>query len=130
MDVPTNVPVAPARKSADAKPVKPRMKRRAKPGERALREIQTLQRSTKPILPRAPIQRIVSEVLQDVNVNLRVSAAAVDAIREMSDAMLTKNFKLANKLALDVGRRTTVTSADFKTAAAIAADCSSFVDAP
>jgi len=126
MDATADTPIAvePAAKA----PRKVVAKRRAKPGERVVRDIKALQKSTKPILPRAPVQRLVAELLQEVNTEMRASAAAVDTLREVADAMLTKNFSVANKLARDVGRRNTVTPTDFATAAKIVTDCSLFVE--
>jgi hypothetical protein len=114
-----------------AEPAAPRKivkRRKAKPGERAAKDIKALQKSTKLILPRATIHRLVAELLASIEPDFRVSKSAVDALREVSDAMLTKNFKVANKLARDVGRRNTVTTVDFVTASQIVGDCAQFVE--
>ena len=47
---------------------------RFKPGTVALREIKRYQKSTSLLLPRAPFQRVVREVVRDVDHDLRFQA--------------------------------------------------------
>lgn len=69
-------------------------KRRARPGVKALMEIRKYQRSTKRLIPRAPVVRLVKEVVQDVSrrKDLRIKPEAISALQEVILRCFSINF--------------------------------------
>lgn len=76
-----------------------KMKKIHKKGELALKEIRRYQRSTESLVPMAPFQRIVRQILQRLEPGglseggYRVQLAALEALREASEAYLTGLFE-------------------------------------
>ena len=65
-----------------------------KPGTCALREIRKYQKSTDPILPRAPFSRVVREMIdQYANHATRVQSVALDALRDATEDIATSLFQ-------------------------------------
>ena len=64
--------------------------------------------STDNVVPRAPFKRLISELMSNHATDLRITSSAVDALREISEAVLTKGFSRAQNLAIGIGKRTTV----------------------
>lgn len=70
-------------------------KTRHRPGAVALKEIRKYQRSTELLIPRAPFQRVVREILgkQRINLDFRLSVMAAKALQEASEAYLVGLFE-------------------------------------
>ena len=65
-----------------------------KPGTVALRELCKSQKSTDPIIPKAPFARIVREIIYDVSDNVtRVEAVALEALRDAIEDLATSLFQ-------------------------------------
>lgn len=121
---PAAVPAPKVKKSAVKKEagipptdVLAKKKRRFKSGTRALMEIRKYQRSDKPVVPRAPLKRLVLEILHELHPEFRLSSVSVDALRDIAESEMTKTFSLASELDINIGRRKTLTAKAFKMAA-------------
>jgi len=77
-----------------------------RPGTVALLEICRYQKSTDLLLRKAPFQRLVREVLQGVNGDLRCQSTAVLALQEASEAYLVGLFEDTNLCAIHAKRVT------------------------
>ena len=66
---------------------------RYRPGTVALREIRRYQKSTDLLIRKAPFQRLVREIAQDIKANLRFQSIAVLAIQEAAEAYLVGLFE-------------------------------------
>lgn len=117
-------PTAPRRKRKAAVPQKRRasaatgssqpVKRRARPGEVALREIRLLQRSTKLLLRKLPFARVVREIQTEfTGVPYRWQAEALLALQEASEMYLVRTFEDANLCAIH-GKRVTLQVKDIQ----------------
>lgn len=56
-------------------------------------EIQFLQTSTDLLIPRAPFHRLIREILQDTNSEMRIAGEAVNALQESSEMYITQLFE-------------------------------------
>ena len=73
---------------------------RYRPGTVALRDIRRYQKSTKLLINKLPFQRLVREIAQDVKLDLRFQASAVEALQEASEAYLVGLFEDTNLCAI------------------------------
>ena len=73
-------------------PLPPKVKRRRKPGVKALQEIRKFQMTVENVIPRAAFQRVVREISQSLKRDVRWSAAALGAIQEAAEQMATSLF--------------------------------------
>lgn len=85
------------RKALRAKSLKPNIaplkkRRHFRPGTVALREIRKFQRTTEPVLRRAPFQRLVREIANDTKTGLRFQESALAAIQEAAEAYMVGLF--------------------------------------
>jgi histone H3 len=71
-----------------------------------LREIRKYQKSTEPIIPRAPFQRLIKEIAHDLQGDLRFQKNAVDALREAAEMHIVRMFEKANLAAIHAKRIT------------------------
>lgn len=85
---------------------KERKQRRNRPGTVALREIKRYQKTVEMLLPRAPFQRLVREITQDLDHELRFAAQALIAIQESAEAYIVGIFEDTNLCAIHAKRRT------------------------
>lgn len=74
----------------------PRKPHRFRPGTVALREIRRYQKSTELLLRKAPFQRLVREIAQDIKEDLRFQSSSIAALQEASEAFLVKLFEDSN----------------------------------
>ena len=88
---------------------------RFRPGLVALREIRRFQKSTELLIRKLPFQRLVREIAQEINHNMRFASAAVGAMQEASEAFLVTLFEDTNACALHANR-VTITPKDMKLA--------------
>lgn len=82
------------------------VKKRYRPGTRALREIRKYQRSTDLLIRKLPFQRLVREIAQDYKEDLRFQSLAVLALQEASEAYLVGLFEDTNLCAIHAKRVT------------------------
>jgi histone H3 len=81
---------------------------RYRPGTVALREIRRFQKTTELLIRKAPFQRLVREITQDMfrNKDLRFQSLAVLALHEASEAYMVGMFEDTNLCALHAKRVT------------------------
>jgi len=115
---PETVFPAPRRVEAGIRGLAGARKRKMKPGRKALQEIKSIQKSSgdKHVIPREPLNRLVREILADINPELRISANAINALREMAEAEATQTFAVAGGLA-NLAKKATVDWDHYRAAA-------------
>ncbi|KAI9884412.1 MAG: hypothetical protein M1823_003794 [Watsoniomyces obsoletus] len=94
---------------------------RAKPWNRAPKEIRRFQTSTELLLPKAPFQRLVREIADyerheiggTVRDGVRFNAVALGALQEAAEAFSVSDFEMTNLLALH-GKRVTIQAKDMQ----------------
>ena len=79
---------------------------RYRPGTVALREIRKYQKSTDLLIRKLPFQRLVREIAQDYNTDLRFQASAILAMQEAAEAYLVGLFEDTNLCAIHAKRVT------------------------
>ena len=79
---------------------------RYRPGTVALREIRRYQKSTELLIRKLPFQRLVREIAQSFQNDLRFQGAAILALQEASEAYLSRMFEDANLCAIHAKRVT------------------------
>jgi len=79
---------------------------RFRPGTVALREIRRYQKSTELLIRKLPFQRLVREIAQDFQTDLRFESHAIMALQEASEAYLTSIFEDTNLCAIHAKRVT------------------------
>ena len=99
-------PSSSAKPSSQKKPSSPKSTKQRIP--RALKEIRREQGSTELLLKKAPFVRIMKEIMQDINPNLRCSGDAEVALREATQGYLVGLFEDANSCAIHAKRATTM----------------------
>ena len=72
----------------------------------ALREIRKYQKSTELLIRKLPFQRLVREVTQDFQLDLRFQSHAIQALQEASEAYLVGLFEDTNLCAIHAKRVT------------------------
>ena len=84
---------------------------RYKPGTVALREIRKYQKSTDLLIRKLPFQRLVREIAQEFQKELRFQSSAVLALQEAAEAYLVALFEDTNLCAIHA-KRVTIMSKD------------------
>jgi len=79
---------------------------RDSPGTVALREIRRYQKSTDLLIRKAPFQKLVREIAQDLKSDLRFQSTAVLALQEASEAYLIGLLEDTNLCAIHAKRVT------------------------
>ena len=79
---------------------------RYRPGTVALREIRKYQASTDLLIRKAPFQRLVREIMQDLGKEIRYQSPAVLALQEAAESYLVGVFEDANLCAIHAKRVT------------------------
>lgn len=79
---------------------------RYRPGTVALREIRRYQKSTELLIRKLPFQRLVREIAQTFENDLRFQTQAVGALQEASEAYLVSLFEDTNLCAIHAKRVT------------------------
>lgn len=85
-----------------------------RPGVAALADIRHFQKSTKLLIPRAPFQRLIREIVEGFNTaneNYRFEVAALEALQDASEAFVVGLLEDTNLCAIHA-RRVTITSKD------------------
>ena len=95
------------------------MSARRRKKSRALKEIQTEQKKTNLIIPYAPFNRLVNEIVAEQSLDIiGVKREARDALQTEAENYLIELFQDANKLAV-YGRRETLLKTDLDLARSI-----------
>lgn len=81
-------------------------KYRYRPGTLALKEIRRYQKSTDLLIPRLPFQRLVRDIAQNYEKQLRFQVAALDALQEACESYLVGVFEDTNLCAIHAKRVT------------------------
>ena len=81
-------------------------KRRNKAGTLALREIKKYQKTLDHVLPKAPFQRLVRNIVQDMDHELRFQSQALYALQEATEAYVVGLFEDTNLCAIHANRVT------------------------
>ena len=79
---------------------------RYRPGTVALREIRRFQQSTELLIQKLPFQRLVKEVAQSYQSDLRFQSTAILALQEAAEDYLVRMFEHVNLCAIHGGRVT------------------------
>ena len=79
---------------------------RYRPGTVALRDIRRYQKSTELLIRKAPFQRLVKEISQDLDKRLRWQSSAILALQESAEAYLVDLFEDTNLCAIHAKRVT------------------------
>lgn len=90
-------------------------------GTVALREIRRYQKSADTLVPKLPFQRLVKEVAQALNPELRFQPAAIGALQEASESYVTQLFGDTNLCAIHA-KRVTITPKDMQLALRLRGD--------
>uniref|UniRef100_A0AC34GWG6 Histone H2A/H2B/H3 domain-containing protein n=1 Tax=Panagrolaimus sp. ES5 TaxID=591445 RepID=A0AC34GWG6_9BILA len=80
--------------------------KRYRPGVLVLREIRRYQRSNHLLLRKLPFQRLVREIAQAYNMDIRFQSAAIGALQEAAEAYLVGLFEDTNRCAIHAKRVT------------------------
>lgn len=86
---------------------------RYKPGTVALREIRKFQKSTDLLIRKLPFQRLVREIAQDYNTNLRFQQESILALQDASEAYMVDILCKSNRAAIHA-KRITLMDKDIK----------------
>ena len=79
---------------------------RYRPGTVTLREIRRFQQSTELLIRKLPFQRLVKEVSQSYQSDLRFQSTAILALQEAAEDYLVRMFEQVNVCAIHAGRVT------------------------
>ena len=71
-----------------------------------LKDVKKLQKSVELLIKKLPFQRLVREIAQRINVNLRFQGKAILALQEATEAFLIKMFNFSNICAIHAKCRT------------------------
>ena len=71
-----------------------------------LKDVRKLQKSVELLIKKLPFQRLVREISQKINVDLRFQGKAILALQEATEAFLVKMFTYVNLCAIHGKRRT------------------------
>ncbi|KIW35843.1 histone H3 [Exophiala oligosperma] len=108
-----------ARKSLKARATVPttgvKRARRYRPGTVALREIRRYQKSTDLLIRKLPFQRLVREIAQSFNSDLRFQSSALGALQEAAENYLVSLFEDTNWCTIHA-KRVTIQSKDMQLA--------------
>ena len=90
-------------------------KNRYRPGEFALREIRSYQKTTCHLVPKTPFVRLVREIAREYNSAIRFQKFALEALQEAAEAYIVSLYEDANLCAIHA-RRVTVQPKDMQLA--------------
>ena len=88
---------------------------RYRPGTVALRDIRRYQKSTELLIRKLPFQRLVRQIAQEFETDLRFQSTAILALQEASEAYLVGLFEDGNQCAMHA-KRVAVTPRDIQLA--------------
>lgn len=73
---------------------------------RVLKEIAHLQRTVHLLMPKASFARLVREIMQGINENLRIQSLALRALHEATEVYMVHFFEDSNKCSMHARRAT------------------------
>ncbi|KAJ9508643.1 hypothetical protein QJQ45_027927 [Haematococcus lacustris] len=87
-----------------------RVKRKAKAGVKALREIREYQKSVKLLIPKAPMRRLIREITETFGGDVidRWTSSALEAVQEVAEAYMQVAYFERSQLAAIHGKRITI----------------------
>jgi histone H3 len=100
-----------------------------RPGTVALREIRKYQKSVDPLLRKRPFQRLVREIMADIDSSLRIQANALLALQEATEAYTVEVFQDTNLATIHAGR-VTIKPVDMQLALRLRGDAVKFLHGP
>ena len=103
------------RLSAAQLPQKVKKPHRFRPGTVALREIRRYQKSTEPLLRKAPFQRLVREIAQDFKPDLRFTETSMEAFQCATEELMVEMLQESQRFAI-AAKRITINDRDWKLA--------------
>jgi histone H3 len=112
-----------ARSTAAAATDQRRKPHRYRPGTVALREIRRYQKSSELLMRKLPFQRLVREIAQNFQDDLRFQSTAILALQEASEAYLVSLFEDTNLVAIHA-KRVTIMPKDLQLARRIRGEIS------
>ena len=92
-----------------------------------LKDVRKLQKSVELLIKKLPFQRLVCEIAQGINVDLRFQGKAILALQEATEAFLVKTFTFANLCAIH-GKWRTLMPKDIHLLQKIWEDTGFFID--
>ncbi len=95
--------------------MKEKVKKRWRPGTVALREIRKYQKSTELLIKKAPFQRLVKEITQNLHRELRFQTTAIAALQESAETYIVSLFEDTMLCAMHA-RRVTIMPKDMNLA--------------
>ena len=129
MKVPKNSAVKAAQQAATkAQKAKQAVKKHgAKKQTKWRQEIKKYQSTYNLLIKKLPFQRLVREIAQNINIDLRFQGSAMMALQEASEAFIVKHFENANYAAVHA-KRITVMPKDLQLIMKIWKECGYFTD--
>ena len=109
------------RKRKQLKTISDEKQRKTQKGMQALKEIQKYQTGTDLLIRRVPFQRLVKEIIQRQQGNLKLQSTAVLALQEAGEAFLVGLMEQANLCAIHA-KRVTIMPWDIQLARRIQGD--------
>ena len=91
---------------------KPKTRHRYRPGTRVLMEIRQYQKSVEFFIRKLPFQRLVREIVQEFNTDLRFTSDDIFALQEASEVYLVNLMEDGNLCTIHRGR-ITISPKDF-----------------
>jgi histone H3/H4 len=93
-----------------------KIKRRARPGAKALREIKKFQETAELLIPRAPFDRLIRELIRyEIKPDIHFTRSAYVALQEATEAYLVRLFESAYDITMHI-KHTTLTVRDLRLA--------------
>merc|ERR1712194_33365 len=111
----------PAKKRVPKDGDEPKKQRRNRPGTLALREIRRYQRKTDLVIKRAPFQRVVRDLADEVMPEFRFQPSALNALQECTESFMISLMEDTNLCTLHA-KRTTCMVKDMQLAKRIRGD--------
>jgi len=84
----------------------PKKQQRNKPGAVARCEVKRLQKSTEPLIPKLPLERVVREVAYDIRRDRKFKSDALSALQEAVESHLVGHFMDSRSCAKHAKRKT------------------------
>ena len=101
----------------DEEPLVGAKKRKRRRRRLWLKEIRDSQKSTEMMTSKAAFERLVREIMQGINDEMRIQPQALQALRISSEEAIVELMQRANTLAVKIGGREGPLARDFDTAA-------------
>lgn len=104
-----------------AVPAKKRRKLKKSRDREIRKQMRAIQASGSFKIPKAPVNRLIREIAQDMSQDLYFSSDAMQLLQAASEEVITELLQDANELSSKIGKRSTVLPKDVRAAARIRA---------